>query len=826
MGSDEDEPGSAMLSPVRQSFTTKTPSKIQQSPIFQQLNSNPKPLLASVPGRDSVLMGKVAPPAPRQAAPRPDSPQGPPPKLPSRSNSTTTVEDTPEEKERKHRLDKRRRVIQELLETEISYSKDMTLLQEVYVTDMAESHHFSPADEKIIFMNLGDVVALTLDFIALLTPACGGGTSEAYSDDNTFVGEAFLQMISRIRRVYSEYCKRQEASAQHLLELESRKDLKPFFDTCQEKCKGKTTTWDLASFLIKPVQRVLKYPLLINQIYALTSPNHTDFENLAEVQKDMVQVAEEINEIKKRKDIVEKIVGPKKKQDSDVDCVSARSHGFNKKFARTTQQLRQAVGGSDVTVDILFEALLEKFNLQQRLVHEFTRYIQAWLVSIKQYFDTQESFALTLREIYTMAPIHRNNENQSITLVDEFHRSLSQFSKTIGRELEARLKKTVYKSFENFLKLFSGPLQVMKKREKKLLDYDSVRGMKERGDTIDKNMLESAEAYTAINEQLLDELPVFLGLTTQYFDLIVMEFSKVQMFFYAQVRAKILEFFVQNIDPEASRDVSGYLTTMNVCEDYIAAMRRDDGPLARLQRISLIKNVAGTHEMAFQNMRNTSERRRRKGVSVSLPPRPRSSSNASPSPLHTHQSERSSWHTKSASQGTLVSPTDMGMLQSPLQPQPRYYPGEDENPFEMPESIFHEGSVASEDYEPFGNSSSGRNVFGARPSSAASSSYSFNSGGFGGSGGGGGSGVDYNDFVNSKPPALDDGMDADEIGIAQALFECTAIYPYTSTEDRQLSFEAGESIVVFGLNEDGWYFGKKVGKETTGWFPASHCIQI
>lgn len=60
------------------------------------------------------------------------------------------------------------------------------------------------------------------------------------------------------------------------------------------------------------------------------------------------------------------------------------SHGFNKKFARTTQQLRQAVGGSEVTVDILFEALLEKFNMQQRLVREFAKYIQSWLVSIKR----------------------------------------------------------------------------------------------------------------------------------------------------------------------------------------------------------------------------------------------------------------------------------------------------------------------------------------------------------------------------------------------------------------------------------------------------------
>jgi hypothetical protein len=160
---------------------------------------------------------------------------------------------------------------------------------------------------------------------------------------------------------------------------------------------------------------------------------------------------------------------------------------------------------------------LEKFNLQQRLVREFAKYIQTWLVSIKrtkavepwtvsyhsarwhfpntqlsffiaplEYFDTQEAFALTLMEIYGMVPLHRNDENRSFILVQEYHKSIAQFSKTIGRELENRLKKTVYKSIERYLKLFSGPLQVMKKREKKLLDYDSVRGMKDRGDTVRK----------------------------------------------------------------------------------------------------------------------------------------------------------------------------------------------------------------------------------------------------------------------------------------------------------------------------------------------------
>lgn len=81
----------------------------------------------------ALIAAEIAPPPPQRAAPRPVSPvSGAPPKLPSRSNSAILMaEDTPEEKERKHRLDKRRRVIQEMLETEISYSKDMLLLQEV-----------------------------------------------------------------------------------------------------------------------------------------------------------------------------------------------------------------------------------------------------------------------------------------------------------------------------------------------------------------------------------------------------------------------------------------------------------------------------------------------------------------------------------------------------------------------------------------------------------------------------------------------------------------------------------------------------------------------
>lgn len=108
-------------------------------------------------------------------------------------------------------------------------------------------------------------------------------------------------------------------------------------------------------------------------------------------------------------------------------------------------------------------------------------------------------------------------------------------------------------------------------------------------------MLDSAEAYTAINEQLVDELPKFLGLTTQYFDIIVMEFSQVQQYFYAQVKTRNHEFYIEHVDSACSKDLAAYLDQMVICEDYIQAMTRNDGPLERLNRISLIHDVYATH---------------------------------------------------------------------------------------------------------------------------------------------------------------------------------------------------------------------------------------
>ena len=57
-------------------------------------------------------------------------------------------------------------------------------------------------------------------------------------------------------------------SEQELLEKEDVR-IKEFFKSCQSQLQGRTGAWDLGSLLIKPVQRVLKYPLLIKVCFII-----------------------------------------------------------------------------------------------------------------------------------------------------------------------------------------------------------------------------------------------------------------------------------------------------------------------------------------------------------------------------------------------------------------------------------------------------------------------------------------------------------------------------------------------------------------------------
>lgn len=145
------------------------------------------------------------------------------------------------------------------------------------------------------------------------------------------------KQIPRIQQTYSTYCARHHRAIVLLQELEP--SLRPHLAECKTLSHGRTNAWDLASLLIKPVQRCLKYPLLLDQLLALTPRHHPDRANLERANADILLVAEHINEVKKRQDLVRRtrpntkarIPPPVRLSDS-----SKRSSSSVKKFLRSS----------------------------------------------------------------------------------------------------------------------------------------------------------------------------------------------------------------------------------------------------------------------------------------------------------------------------------------------------------------------------------------------------------------------------------------------------------------------------------------------------------
>ena len=72
----------------------------------------------------------------------------------------------------------------------------------------------------------------------------------------------------------------------------------------------------MGSILIKPVQRILKYPLMLNELIKCTEVEHSDRVDLMRARDIMTDVASFINESKRRKDIGKDPLHDKDSRDS------------------------------------------------------------------------------------------------------------------------------------------------------------------------------------------------------------------------------------------------------------------------------------------------------------------------------------------------------------------------------------------------------------------------------------------------------------------------------------------------------------------------------
>lgn len=198
--------------------------------------------------------------------------------------------------------DKLRKVISELVDTERTYVKDLNILIERYLNPLQKESFLTQDELDVLFGNLAEMVEFQVEFLKTLED----GTRLVPDLDKLervdqfkkvlfSLGGSFLYYADRFK-IYSAFCASHTKVPKVLTKAKTDPEFKAFLAERNPRQQHSST---LESYLIKPIQRVLKYPLLLRELYSLTDPDSEEHYHLDVAMKAMNKVASHINEMQK-----------------------------------------------------------------------------------------------------------------------------------------------------------------------------------------------------------------------------------------------------------------------------------------------------------------------------------------------------------------------------------------------------------------------------------------------------------------------------------------------------------------------------------------------
>ncbi|CAG2100434.1 unnamed protein product [Medioppia subpectinata] len=193
--------------------------------------------------------------------------------------------------------DKMRKVVKELVDTEVSYCSSLEQLLSLYLEPLSrETTLLSQSDIAVLFGSIKEIIRNQKQFKSELQSIVDDNGDDNQPLDVEAIARSFLSHSNAFRN-YSTFCASHSRAVKLLSDEKSAQSVQ-LKEWLSRRSSGQLAQ-SLESFLIKPIQRVLKYPLLLSQMKSFCAKESPQSRRLDDALKAVESVAEHINEMQR-----------------------------------------------------------------------------------------------------------------------------------------------------------------------------------------------------------------------------------------------------------------------------------------------------------------------------------------------------------------------------------------------------------------------------------------------------------------------------------------------------------------------------------------------
>uniref|UniRef100_A0A3B5LA83 FERM, ARHGEF and pleckstrin domain-containing protein 2 n=1 Tax=Xiphophorus couchianus TaxID=32473 RepID=A0A3B5LA83_9TELE len=212
----------------------------------------------------------------------------------SEVGSTARLEEEEEGRRKRYPTDKAYFIAKEILTTERTYLKDLEVITVWFRSAVIKENAMPEGLMTLLFSNIDPIYEFHRGFLKELDQrlALWEGRSNAHvKGDYQRIGDVMLKNMSALKEFTSYLQKHDEV----LTELEkASKRIKKLETVYKEFELQKVCYLPLNTFLLKPIQRLMHYKLILERLCKHYSPAHRDYEDCKEAMKEVAEIATQL----------------------------------------------------------------------------------------------------------------------------------------------------------------------------------------------------------------------------------------------------------------------------------------------------------------------------------------------------------------------------------------------------------------------------------------------------------------------------------------------------------------------------------------------------